>query len=86
VCTDISKEKAIKDVIVEESTIVGWFSNHQFPLAKLRETTLSMLGSACELIKAGATRFGTHTLVGERLPSRQLPGHPDSLIRRLLTA
>ena len=66
-CTDISKEKAIKDVIVEESTIVGWFSNHQFPLAKLRETTLSMLGAACELLKAGATRFGTHTLVGERL-------------------
>jgi hypothetical protein len=26
-----------------------------------------MLGSSCELIKAGATRFGTHTLVGERL-------------------
>jgi hypothetical protein len=64
---DIAKEKEVKDVINEEATVVGWFSNHQFPLAKLRETTLAMLGSACELIKAGATRFGTHTLVGERL-------------------
>jgi hypothetical protein len=67
VCTDVAKEKEVKEVIVEEATVVGWFSNHQFPLAKLRETTISMLGSACELIKAGATRFGTHTLVGERL-------------------
>jgi len=64
---DIAKEKAVKDVINEEATVVGWFSNHQFPLAKLREATLAMLGSSCELIKAGATRFGTHTLVGERL-------------------
>jgi hypothetical protein len=54
-------------VIAEESTVVGWFSNHQYPLAKLREATKSMLGKACELVKAGATRFGTHTLVGDRL-------------------
>ena len=66
-CADVAKEKAVKDVIDEEATVVGWFSNHQFPLAKLRETTRAMLGSACELVKAGATRMGTHTLVGERL-------------------
>ena len=51
------------DRVAEESTVVGWFSNHQYPLAKLREATKSMLGKACELVKAGATRFGTHTLV-----------------------
>jgi hypothetical protein len=65
--TDIAKESAVKEVIGEEATVVGWFSNHQFPLAKLRENARAMLGSACELVKAGATRFGTHTLVGERL-------------------
>ena len=53
--------------INNESTVVAWFSNHQFPLAKLREITKAKLGKARELVKAGATRFGTHTLVGERL-------------------
>jgi hypothetical protein len=57
----------VQDVIKEEATVVGWFSNHQFPLAKLRENTKNLLGNACELVKAGATRFGTHTLVGDRL-------------------
>ena len=57
----------MQTVIGDEATIVGWFSNHQFPLAKLRENTKSLLGKGCELIKAGGTRFGTHTLVGERL-------------------
>ena len=44
-----------------------WFSNHHFPLAKLRELTLRELKRPLELIKAAQTRFGTHTLVGERL-------------------
>ena len=44
-----------------------WFSLHHFPLAKLREYTVKKLGTPCELIKAAATRFGTNTLVGERL-------------------
>ena len=64
---DVAKEKQVQTVIGDEATIVGWFSNHQFPLAKLRENTKSLLGKGCELIKAGGTRFGTHTLVGERL-------------------
>ena len=55
------------ETINDEATVVAWFSNHQFPLAKLREMAKTTLGKACELVKAGATRFGTHTLVGERL-------------------
>ena len=47
--------------------MVAWFANHQFPLAKLREITLAKFGKTKELVKAAATRFGTHTLVGERL-------------------
>ena len=64
---DIAKEKEVRDVLVDEGTVVAWFANHQFPLAKLREITKEKLGKAKELIKAGATRFGTNTLVGERL-------------------
>jgi hypothetical protein len=63
----VAKEKDVQSVIGEETTVVGWFSNHQLPLAKLREATKDLLHKACELVKAGATRFGTHTLVGERL-------------------
>ena len=44
-----------------------WFANHHFPLSKLRALTLRELKRPLELIKAAATRFGTHTLVGERL-------------------
>ena len=44
-----------------------WFSNHHFPLSKLREKTLHIFKKPVELIKAGSTRFGTNTLVGERL-------------------
>lgn len=44
-----------------------WFSNHHFPLAKLRALTMRELKKPLELVKAAATRFGTHTLVGERL-------------------
>lgn len=65
---DLGKTKAVTELIHQESTIVQWFSNHHFPLAKLREITKAKLGKAKELIKAGATtRFGTNTLVGQRL-------------------
>ena len=51
----------------EEGIVTQWFSLHHFPLSKLREYTLKNLGAPCKLIKAAATRFGTNTLVGERL-------------------
>ena len=54
-------------LIHEEGIVTQWFSLHHFPLAKLREYTVQKLGGPCELIKAAATRFGTNTLVGERL-------------------
>ena len=44
------------------------FSNHQKPLAILREKVRGVFnGKAKELKKAGATRMGSHTFVGERL-------------------
>lgn len=64
---DVGKVKHVSDLIKDESTVVGWFTNHQLPLAVLRQKTFSILHKGCELVKAGATRFGTHTLVGERL-------------------
>ena len=54
-------------LVQEESIVTQWFSNHHFPLAKLRALTLRELKKPLELVKAAATRFGTHTLVGERL-------------------
>ena len=54
-------------LVQEESIVTQWFSNHHFPLAKLRQLTLRELKKPLELIKAAQTRFGTHTLVGERL-------------------
>lgn len=54
-------------LVREEGIVTQWFSLHHFPLAKMREYVLIKLGKSCELIKATATRFGTHTLVGERL-------------------
>ena len=54
-------------LVQEESVVTQWFSNHHFPLAKLREMTVHILKKPLELIKAASTRFGTHTLVGERL-------------------
>ena len=56
-----------KALVHEEGIITQWFSNHHFPLAKLREYTVKKLGGPCELVKAAATRFGSNTLVGERL-------------------
>ena len=56
-----------KALVHEEGIITRWFSNHHFPLAKLREYTVKKLSGPCELVKAAATRFGSNTLVGERL-------------------
>ena len=54
-------------LVQEETIVTQWFSNHHFPLSKLRALTLRELKRPLELIKAAATRFSTHTLVGERL-------------------
>ena len=54
-------------LVQEESIVTQWFANHHFPLAKLREMTLKILKKPLELVKAATTRFGAHTLVGERL-------------------
>lgn len=64
---DVAKINDVSNLIKDETTVVGWFSNHQKPLAILRSKVHDMLHKSCELVKAGATRFGTHTLVGERL-------------------
>lgn len=64
---DVGKTEAVRKLISDEAIVNQWFSNHHFPLAKLRDIVLRKLGKAKELIKAGATRFGTNTLVGERL-------------------
>ncbi|KAL3905737.1 MAG: hypothetical protein SGPRY_010812 [Prymnesium sp.] len=47
--------------------LIKVISNHHFPLEKLREMVKSKLGKAKQLVKAGGTRFGTNTFVGERL-------------------
>ena len=60
-------------LVQEESIVTQWFANHHFPLAKLRALTLRELKRPLELIKAAQTRFGTHTLVGERLQKLQGP-------------
>lgn len=66
--TDISKLKEPAETIKEESVVVGWFTNHQKPLAILRDKVKQAFkGKSCELKKAGATRMGTNTFVGERL-------------------
>lgn len=64
---DAAKVKEVDSLLKEESLIINWFTNHQKPLAILRRVTREKLGKPLELIKAGATRFGTNTLVGERL-------------------
>lgn len=68
---DVAKIPEVSTLIQQESTVVGWFSNHQKPLAILREKARQQFGKRRELVKAGETRFGTHTLVGERLLSLQ---------------
>lgn len=64
---DASKIQKVDAVLKSEGVVVNWFTNHQKPLAILRRVTREKLGKTCELVKAGATRFGTNTLVGERL-------------------
>ena len=54
-----------------------WFANHHFPLSKLRAMTLRELGKPLELVKAAATRFGSHTLVGAR--RAQMIGYADGI-------
>lgn len=49
------------------------FTNHQKPLAILRAKTMEVLGKTQELVKAAATRFGTHVLVGKRLMEVKVP-------------
>lgn len=64
---DVAKIAEVDTLIKDENTVVTWFSNHQKPLAILRRKVRDILHMSCELVKAGATRFGTHTLVGARL-------------------
>lgn len=59
---DIGSIPAVEKVIKDETLVVGWFSNHQKPLAILREKVQATLHKKLELIKAGATRFGSNTL------------------------
>lgn len=70
---DVGKIPEVSRLVADETLVVGWFANHQKPLAILREKVRSLLNKSCELIKAGATRFGTHTLVGERLQQLKAP-------------
>lgn len=63
---DIGGISEVAQTVKEENTISGWFTNHQKPLAILRDVTKNLLKKSLELKKAAATRFGSHTLVGER--------------------
>ena len=65
--TDVAKLPKVAQTIRDESLVVGWFTNHHKPLAILRAKVLASKGRSCELKKAGATRMGTNTWVGERL-------------------
>ena len=65
--TDVAKLPAVAQTIREETLVVSWFTNHHKPQAILREKVRVTLGKSCELKKAGATRMGTNTWVGERL-------------------
>lgn len=65
--TDVAKLPKVAQTIRDESLVVGWFTNHHKPLALLREKVLASKGRSCELKKAGATRMGTNSWVGERL-------------------
>eukprot|EP00966_Prymnesium_polylepis_P301409 6964033-Prymnesium_polylepis.1 len=70
---DVAKIPEVAQLIKDETLVVGWFSNHQKPLAILRAKTLQVLQRRKELRKAGGTRFGTNTLVGERLQEVKAP-------------
>lgn len=64
---DVASIDAISTLTKNESAVVSWFSNHRCPLATLRQKVQQILGHSCELVKAGATRFETNNLVGQRL-------------------
>lgn len=64
---DIAQLDEAKQLIAAENTVVTWFSNHHKPLAIFRQKSADMLGKTYQFVKAGLTRMGTHTLVGERL-------------------
>ena len=48
-------------------TTLGWFRPKFLVRTRKKWYSPATRFAACELIKAGATRFDTHTLVGERL-------------------
>ena len=64
---DIAKLPVPAQTIKDETLVVCWWTNHHKPLAILRSKVKQTLGKSCELKKAGATRMGTNTWVGERL-------------------
>ena len=64
---DVARLPVPAQTIKDETLVVAWFSNHHKPLALLRSKVQTLFGKSCELKKAGATRMGTNTWVGERL-------------------
>lgn len=68
-----ANQRGYKEVIAQESLVVNWFANHHIPLSILRRKSMEKFGKSMELVKAGATRFGTNTLVGERLIELKAP-------------
>ena len=64
---DVSKLAPVKHLIYREGTVISWFTHHHKPLAIFRQKCKDILSRSYELVRAGATRMGTHTLVGERL-------------------
>lgn len=64
---DVAQIEEVKKTTQTESLVVSWFSNHHKPLAILREKSKELLHKSLGLVKACATRMGTHTLVGDRL-------------------
>ena len=70
---DIAKLAEPAQTIRDETLLVAWFSNHHKPLAILRKKVLQAFGKPLELRKAGATRMGTNTWVGERLEELKSP-------------
>jgi hypothetical protein len=64
---DICKMPTPAQIIKDEALVVSWFVNHHKPLAILRQKVAETLKKSCELKRAGATRMGTNTWVGERL-------------------
>ena len=81
--TDIAKLPQPAQTIRDESLVVSWFTNHHKPQAILRAKVQNEIGKSCELKKAGATRMGTHTWVGERLLELQTSLQQTVFIRSI---